>query len=66
MRFDLSVYDTQGHLVAKLYSGIDSAGVKHYRGDGRDQAGNPVASGVYLYCLRADKKVLSRKMVLVR
>jgi len=66
MRVDLSVYDMQGHLVAKLYSGIESAGVKHYRWDGRDQSGNPVASGVYLYCLRAGKKVLSRKMVLIR
>jgi len=66
MDVELSVYDTGGRLVARLFSGEDGPGVRRYRWDGRDELGRAVPSGVYFYRLRAGKQVLSRKMVLVR
>jgi flagellar hook assembly protein FlgD len=45
-----------------------SAGDHEVVWNGRDDAGNPVASGVYFYQLRlrASETVASRRMVLVR
>jgi flagellar hook assembly protein FlgD len=63
---ELSIYDVEGRLVKRLASGIESPGTKTYRWDGRDNKGNPVASGVYVYKLQAGKQVLSRKMTLLR
>ena len=63
---ELAVYDISGRRVATIFRGLETAGVKRYAWDGRDDAGRPVPSGVYLYFLRAGKQVLSRKMVLVR
>jgi len=63
---ELNVYDLSGRLVARIYSGRETAGVKRYEWDGKDERGNEVPSGVYFYRLRVGKRVLNRKMVLVR
>ncbi len=63
---DLSIYDVEGRFVRTLAHGIESAGSKTCRWDGCDNNGSPVASGVYVYKLRAGKQTLSRKMTLLR
>ena len=63
---ELSVYDVDGRLVARIFSGRETAGVKRFWWDGRDDEGRSLPSGVYFYRLRAGKRVLTRKMVLVR
>jgi len=65
-RVELSVYDVAGHRVATIFRGVETAGVKRYTWDGKDAKGNPLPSGVYVYQLRAGKRVLSRKIVLAR
>lgn len=47
----LAVYDLLGRRVRLLYEGL-SAGVSEYCWDGRDEAGRPVASGLYLIRLQ--------------
>ena len=62
----LLVFDVQGRLVAKLIDGPLTPGPHQIRWSGVDQAGNPVASGVYYYRLEAPDYSLARKMVLLR
>lgn len=63
---DLTVYDLAGRQVKTLVSGHVAAGDHESRWDGRDGSGSPVASGVYLYQLRAGDFVESKRMVLVK
>lgn len=62
----LSVLDAQGRLVAELVNDIQSAGVHAAEWQGRDAAGRPVASGVYLYRLEAEGRTATRKMLLLK
>jgi hypothetical protein len=47
----LLVYDVAGRRVRLLSSGVAGAGPQTVHWDGRDDLGNPVASGVYVYRL---------------
>ena len=67
----LSIYDVRGTLVRELDLGYRAAG--RYRTsanaaywDGRDQRGERVASGVYLYRLQAGPSAHARKMLLLK
>jgi flagellar hook assembly protein FlgD len=62
----LRVYAITGQVVSELVSGEQQAG--HYTAtwDGRTQAGVPVASGVYLYELRAGSFRSVQKMLLMK
>jgi hypothetical protein len=62
----LIVYDLRGRKVRTLFEGYRPAGSFEERWDGRDEDGRPVVSGTYLYKLRTENEVLSRKMSLVR
>ena len=62
----LEVFALTGQRVAVLYRGPQQAGYHRLRWNGRDDAGRPVASGMYLYRLVADEVVLTRKLTLLR
>ncbi len=62
----LVIYDLLGKAVRTLVSGPCEAGVHRVVWDGRDDAGNPVPSGVYIYRLTAGEESLLRRMMLVR
>jgi hypothetical protein len=62
----LAVYDPSGHLVRVLESGSFEAQRYDVEWDGTDVSGQPVASGVYFYRLRAGSEVLTRKAVLLK
>ncbi|HJM95722.1 MAG TPA: T9SS type A sorting domain-containing protein, partial [Candidatus Marinimicrobia bacterium] len=63
---DLSIFNLQGQWVRTLYSGSFHPGQSTYRWHGIDHRGNPVSSGTYLYRLRVNGRVISRKMVLFK
>ena len=67
----LTIYDVRGALVRELDLGyraagqyLTSASAAHW--DGRDQRGQRVSSGVYLYRLQAGPVAHVRKMVVVK
>jgi Ca-activated chloride channel family protein len=63
----LTVYDATGRRVRTLVDGEVLAAASHsVEWDGRDSAGEPVASGVYLYSLESGAEQLTRKMVLMK
>jgi hypothetical protein len=63
---EIAVYDVTGRRVRTLVSGFVPAGEHETAWDGRDDAGNHVASGVYLYRLRAGDAVETRRMILAK
>jgi len=62
----LAVYDVQGREIAVPAEGAFAAGNHAVCWDGRDRAGRPVSSGVYLYRLTTGGVSEARKMLLVR
>ena len=62
----LEVFALTGQRVAVLHQGPQQAGYHRLRWNGRDDAGHPVASGMYLYRLVTDESVLTRKLMLLR
>jgi hypothetical protein len=62
----LSVYDASGRLLRTLVDGKLPAGAHSALWDGKDEAGQSLASGIYLYRLSAGEQTLTRKMLLVK
>ncbi len=63
----LSVYDISGRLVKTLHEGELAGGTIHsYTWDGKNAAGNGVASGIYFSRLELDERVQSNKMLLLK
>ncbi|RMH93074.1 MAG: T9SS C-terminal target domain-containing protein, partial [Calditrichaeota bacterium] len=65
-RVRLEVYNILGQRVRTLAEGVFPAGIHRLRWDGRNEAGQPVASGIYIVHLTAGKVSQSRRMVLLR
>ena len=68
---NIAIYDPRGVLVRQLSLGHQVAG--HYLSrsraahwDGRNQVGEPVASGLYFYTLTAGDFTATRKMLIVK
>ncbi len=62
----LTVFDALGRKIKILAAGMYHSGTFRVRWNGRNEAGNPVPSGVYFYRLRTKKRLLTRKMLLLR
>lgn len=62
----LKIYNLQGQEVKSLVSDIQNPGKYSIVWDGRDNFGENIAAGVYLYMLKAGNQVQSRKMILLR
>lgn len=62
----LAVYDVGGRRVCTLATGEFAAGLQSWTWHGRDDRGNAVASGVYVYRLETPETSLSRRMILLR
>lgn len=65
-RASLRIYDTAGRLVNTIMDDYVTAGRHVLKWDGRDQFGQEVASGVYIYRLSAGRENMARKMVFMR
>lgn len=62
----LHIYDTQGRSIYSKSIGYQKAGSHTAHWDGRNAAGEPVASGVYFYSIRAGNFHATRKMIIRR
>ena len=65
----LTIYTVNGHVVRKLVLGHQPAGMYHSKSlaaywDGRNEQGERVASGVYLYTLSTGDFTATRKMLI--
>ena len=62
----LTIYDVSGKSIRTAVSRQQSAGSHQHVWDGKNDQGQPVASGVYFYQLQADGISAVRKMLLTR
>ncbi len=62
----IDVYNVNGELVRTLLDETRAAGSDHVRWDGRNNANQPVSSGVYFYKLVTNNFSQTKKMVLLK
>ncbi|MEJ2542752.1 MAG: T9SS type A sorting domain-containing protein, partial [Calditrichaceae bacterium] len=62
----LKIYDIQGKEIATLINSDHIAGSYSVNWNGQDRFGRPVASGTYIYQIKAGKNQESKQMVLMR
>ena len=67
----VTIYDARGSVIRRLELGHQSEGYYTSQSravywDGRNNVGEPVASGIYFYQLQADNTSLLRKMVILK
>lgn len=65
-RVSLALFDPQGRRVRILLAGTAPAGEYSQRWDGADDAGRPLAAGLYLCQLEVDGRALTRRLAVVR
>jgi hypothetical protein len=62
----LTVFNMLGQRVVTLVNDFQSAGYKTVVWDGRNDSGSPVASGLYIYTMKAGSVVKSNKLMLLK
>jgi flagellar hook assembly protein FlgD len=62
----LSVYDVRGRLMATLFRGPAASGYHRVVWNGSDADGRRLSSGVYVYRLEMQGKVMEQRMVMVK
>lgn len=62
----VTIYNVNGQKVNTLYDGIKLAGSHKMTWDGRNQAGESAASGLYLCRLKTREHIATKKMLLLR
>jgi hypothetical protein len=60
------IFDAKGRVVKKLWGGSLSAGLNKLTWEGRNEAGQPVASGVYLLMVTTGYHTETSKLTLIR
>jgi hypothetical protein len=62
----LGIYDLRGRLVRNLLNADMEAGSHQVVWEGRDERGNRVSSGAYLYRLQTEGQTVTRKMMVTK
>jgi flagellar hook assembly protein FlgD len=62
----LEIFNLLGQKIKAIIDGDQTAGDKEVIWDGKNENGEQVASGVYLYRLQTKDFVQTRKMVLMK
>ncbi|MFZ0392064.1 MAG: FlgD immunoglobulin-like domain containing protein [Calditrichia bacterium] len=63
---ELAVFNIAGQKVKSLFTGRQNAGWYQYSWDGKDSKGGAAASGNYIYRLKTNRGMISKKMVLLK
>ena len=65
-KVNLKIYNLSGQLVKTLINNEQNLGNHYINWNGKNEIGQNVASGIYLYVLRADRFEETKKMLLLR
>ena len=63
---NISIYTSDGKLVKALTLGHKTVGIHQVHWDGKNVAGEKVASGIYFYTLQAGNYTATRKMLIAK
>ena len=62
----LIIYDVSGNLVRELKNGFMSEGEYNLTWDGRSSTGQSVSSGLYIYQLKSNSYIATKKMLMIK
>ena len=65
-RVELNIYNMLGQKIRTLVNDVMPAGTYQVLWNGKDDYGNQVATGVYLYQLRGKNALITKKMMLIK
>jgi hypothetical protein len=65
-KIDLTIYNLSGQKVKTFFNRVNAPGYFTVLWDGTSDAGNLVASGIYLYQLKVASMSMVKKLVLIR
>jgi len=65
-KVNLSIFNLKGEEVICLDFGEKEAGNQQFIWNGKNKYGKEVSSGIYIYVLKADNFIESKKMILIR
>ncbi|NOZ60441.1 MAG: T9SS type A sorting domain-containing protein [Calditrichaeota bacterium] len=63
---EITIFNVQGEKIANVMRNFQQPGYHKIRWDGRNESGKPVASGIYLFQLKANDFTAVKKMLLLR
>ncbi|MBN2366274.1 MAG: T9SS C-terminal target domain-containing protein [Calditrichaeota bacterium] len=63
---EIRIFDINGRLVKTIKNQKQVAGSYNFLWDGQNDSGNKVASGLYIYSLKFENTITSKKMILVK
>jgi hypothetical protein len=63
---NITIYDMMGRQVKTLVNGSQRAGYKSIQWNAKNNQGQPVSAGLYLYTIQAGEFVQTKKMVLLK
>jgi hypothetical protein len=66
INMELHIYNLQGELIRTLMNEEKEPGIYQIRWDGLDEHNSKVATGIYLYQIRASKFNATKKMILMK
>ena len=62
----IQIFDVSGRKIKTLISGNYSVGDYTTQWDARDERGQPVSAGVYMYAIQVNNNIYAKKMVLLK
>jgi hypothetical protein len=63
---EIRIFSIKGELVKVFSNNYASAGAYSVIWDGKNESGQSVASGMYIYCVSFGRSVMSRKMTFIK
>jgi len=63
---NITIYDMMGRVVSNLVSSQQNAGYKSIQWNAKNNQGQPVSAGLYLYTIQAGDYIQTKKMVLLK
>lgn len=63
---EISIYDISGKLIKTMVNQSQAAGLQKAEWDGTNEAGKKAASGYYVYTVKFEQTILSKKMILLK
>ncbi|MBN2000614.1 T9SS type A sorting domain-containing protein [candidate division KSB1 bacterium] len=65
-RVEIKIFNVTGQLIKSIKSEFQEAGVNKIIWDGKNDQGQPVSSGLYIYQVKFEDSILLKKMMLVK
>jgi len=63
---NIAIYDVRGIHIRTLFNNGQPTGKYLVKWDGRNDRGEEVSAGMYIYSLQSNDRIQSKKMILLR